>query len=151
MGDPLTPFITGVPEETLGIPKQPYFFNRDFADISIITPAAAGSSTITFDDLGYENISITSVTINGDFVESGGATTTSFKLTLTKNNGEVWVLSDSRYIDAAGDGDRVIGVAFPFYEPLYLRKNDNLKLSLDVTGGYNTIDTYNSSVSGVAF
>jgi len=152
---PLEPFITGVPEATLGIPKTPDEINESFPTLNVSHPTVMGTQTIAdIPEKKYRGMVVNQVVANGSIQWAGSPCWGWLNLTL-KHNGVV--IGTTRewfeFQEFEDDPETAVNMVFPFYEGLILRRNDTLSITADITSHeeFSLLTLNGSVIKGLGF
>ena len=130
----LQPFITGVPESTLGLPREPDQLKRSVS-VWISSPTVTGSVSLINPalDLKYKSNVVDSVTIKGEISEAGGPGYVLHTYTLKKNGVSISTLTKFYEWGAAIDEDFLISETFELYQPILVERSDVLTVDIDIS------------------
>lgn len=156
MGE-LPAFITGVPEESLSIPKTEIEQTKEFSDL--LWPGATASRTMTFSEYPYKNIVIKSISVRlklTSLVAVGNPVTHIYKVNIYKNGYLVHSKGDTIYINSFAGGYVEAFFDVPFYDSLISVKNDTITLTIEGGGQTSSIvssggTSSKSSINFIAF
>jgi hypothetical protein len=132
----LKPFITGVPEDSLKIPRDVEEDTSSTGTISFTNAAPSGNGALTIPSK-FNYYIISHISVIGDIEPDSTLDPGEVYLTFTLEHNGVKIISETKYFSWEEEGEIKVDFYFPMSYPLTLRKSDSLKVYVEASSFWN--------------